>query len=421
VTPGSTSKPGLRPWQTAALTEWRAAGKRGIVAAATGTGKTRLAIEALSGLTDDWVGVIVVPTKALQSQWVEVLCRQLQTHPRNVGTIGGDSPKYDVGQRFLVAILNSAKDRLPPLVEHWRQAGRKTLLVVDECHRAGARDGAQSLWSTTYEATLGLSATPERGDDGLDEILIPALGPVIYRYPLRAALDDRVLAPLTVANLYLDLNALEMAAYHAIEGRIERWVQSGASIGDPVVQRLRAEQANVARRASGRQIAIRALIEGGLLQGRRSILFHETIDQAQRTADTLQELDFVYAIEHSKLPPEARTTGLRRFSSGSVDILITVRALDEGIDVPDANTAVIVSGNMNPRQRIQRAGRIIRPSGEGSLLVSLFARGTPEEMQVGANDADLFGSSRVNHLARWSDRDPKPLVAYLRSLVDLGG
>ena len=413
-------KPALRPWQVAALVEWHSAGRRGIVAAATGTGKTRVAVQALAELTPDWVGVIVVPTKALQAQWVDVLTRQLQIHPRKIGTLGGDAPDFDFGRPYVVAVLNSARERLPAIVDHWRQAKTRTLLVVDECHRVGAPETAAALWSTSYDAALGLSATPERGDDGLDDVLSPSIGPVIYRYSQRAALADGVLSPLVAVNLYLDLTDLEMGEYREFEIRIQRQVSAGMSATDPAIQRLRTLQQSVSRRATGRHVALRSLVHAGLLHDRRTLLFHETIDQAEVTSGTLSDAGIRYAVEHSKLNGDVRSAALRRFASGSVDALVTVRALDEGIDVPAANTAVIVSGTMNPRQRIQRAGRIVRPSGDAALLVSLLARGTAEEIEVGGRDAALFGNSRVNHFATWNSREARPIVALLQSLVSSG-
>lgn len=418
---GESTNPPLRPWQLAALTEWRANQHRGIVAAATGTGKTRVALEAIRTLPDAWVTVVVVPTKALQEQWIDVLTQQLRIHPRNVGTIGGESPNYALGQRIVVAVLNSAKDRVPSLVDHWREEGIRTLLIVDECHRAGAPETAKALWATSYDATLGLSATPERGDDGLDEVLIPAIGSVVYRYPLREALDDGLLSPLCVANLYLDLGELEMQEFTELERKIRTLLTQGGSEGDANIKRLRSQQQQVSRRAAGRHVALEGLVSGGLLDGRRTIVFHETIAQAEETARLLDERGYRFAIEHSKLSADARASALRRFATGGAEVLATVRSLDEGIDVPEANTAVIVSGTMNPRQRIQRAGRIVRPSGSTSLLVSLLARGTPEELEVGGRDAALFGSSRVNHIANWDRRDPRTLVEFLRSLVSEEG
>jgi superfamily II DNA or RNA helicase len=276
------------------------------------------------------------------------------------------------------------------------------------------------LWSTKYDATLGLSATPERGDDGLDDILIPAIGPVVYRYPLRAALDDHVLAALAVADLYIDLSELELGEYLEIERKIALLLSQGIGPGDSRVKVLRSTQESVSRRSGGRMVALRSLVEGGLLTDRRTLIFHEMIDQASATAQILEDSGVRYALEHSKLSADVRGLALRRFGTGAVETLVTVRALDEGIDVPDADMAVVVSGSMNARQRIQRAGRIVRPSGRGALLVSLLARGTNEELLVGARDAELFGLSRVSHFAGWDTNQAGPLVKYLHSLSGLG-
>ena len=406
----------LRPWQIAAKAEWVGAGRRGIVAAATGTGKTRLAAAALGGLDQGWVTVVVVPTKALQSQWIQVLARLLAMRPDRIGTVGGDAPQLTMEQRVIVAVLNSARDRIPPLVNHWHSAGLKVLLVVDECHRAGAPDTASALWSVEYDATLGLSATPERGDDGLDDILIPRMGEVVYRYSLVSALDDGLLAPLAVANIYVDLDALSLSEYQRLEQRVRDQLAAGLSADAPVIKRIRTEQAQVIRRAGGRTAALKSLVRGGLVDGRRTLIFHETIEQATMTAEVLDGAGISHSLEHSKLSSETRATSLRRFANGAVDCLVTVRALDEGIDVPDANLALICSGTMNPRQRIQRAGRVVRPSGDSSLVVSLLTNGTSEETVVGTRDSTLFGATRVNHIANWNAKDASALVSFLRTL-----
>lgn len=412
--PTRVDRNSLRPWQISALDAWESSDRRAIIAAATGTGKTRLALAAMGEVSPDWRSVVVVPTKSLQNQWISEITSQLRIRPDDVGTMGGSSPNIRVDHRVVVAVLNSARTRLPGLVDHWRSEGSETFLVVDECHWVGARSTATELFSCEYGATLGLSATPERGDDGMDDFLIPNLGDVAYRYPLRTALDDGLLSPLLAANVYIDLSEIEQHEYQDLEQQL---LAATARGDDSQIARIVDKQRSVLRQAGGRTVALEALAAGGAFSGRRAILFHETIDQAERSADALSRVGVKHAVEHSKLSSDARAAALRRFETGSVDALVTVRALDEGIDVPAANLAVIVSGTMNPRQRIQRVGRVVRPSGGHALVITLLAQGTAEEQVVGANDSILFGRERVLDIRKWNSGDPAALVAYLTSIT----
>jgi superfamily II DNA or RNA helicase len=83
-----------------------------------------------------------------------------------------------------------------------------------------------------------------------------------------------------------------------------------------------------------------------------------------------------------------------------------VRAADEGLDVPDADQALITSGTLNPRQRVQRLGRIVRLGGQQPRALSLLARGTPEETVVAGRDLELLGVSRVRTIPASADALP---------------
>lgn len=399
----------LREWQRAALNAWTESDRRGIVAAATGTGKTRMAMAAIHSVGTGWRSMVVVPTKALQQQWVDSLSAVFRLHPSKIGRVGGIQPRMSVDDRLVVSVLASARERVPSITTHWRAQGEKVLLILDECHWGGAQGTAQDLFSVPYSATLGLSATPERSDDGLDEYLVPALGPVVYRYSLRQALDDGLVSDLLVANLYIDLEDVELLEYQRLARMIETAIRAGRDPGQ-----LLAERRRLLEGSRGRTLALSALVGSGLLDARRTIIFHESIAQAENTSQLLQRHGINHALEHSKLHPRTRKDSLNAFSHGAARTLVTVRALDEGIDVPAADTAVIFSGSMNPRQRLQRAGRVLRASGEPAQVISFLASGTPEQTEVGDRDPVLFGAQRVREFRQWSVSDAPAIVDFLQ-------
>jgi len=407
----------LREWQVQALSAW--SGKqRGIIAAATGTGKTLLAVHAVNRFWDERSRVIVVvPKQVLQDQWVRMFRTTIGLGPQILGTIGGPNGSFDLRHRVVVAVIDSARVRLPGIVEHWRSLGERVMLVVDECHWAGSVTSL-SLLSTDFDATLGLSATPERSDDGFDELLVPRLGEVVYRYPLRRALDDGLLAPLEVVNLYFDLEAAEQREYARISDRISslrarlmaggmedgpgwdaRLAQSAAGDSDAYALRgLLQRRRRLTTSAAGRMQCLKFVVENGYLDHRRTLIFNESIAQAELVGTMLGKAGVSYELEHSQLTSVRRSAALRRFSTGSTPVLVAVRALDEGIDVPDADQGIIVSGTFNSRQRIQRIGRVVRRSGSTARVLSFLASGTAEQWEVGAADPQLLGPDRVSEV-----------------------
>lgn len=420
MSPAVLRDPGaLRPWQHDAVATWENAERRGIVAAATGTGKTRVAHAAIARFWEERSRVvIVVPSVALQRQWVAGLMREFGLYESQIGTLGGTNAGIHEGHGFVVAVINSARSGLRNLAAGWAAEGRQIMLIVDECHWAATGQNAE-IFDGHYAATLGLSATPERSDDGLDEVLIPKLGDVIFRYGLRDALDDGLLAPLRVINLYFDLTAPEVAELDPVQESITQ-LERLLIARQPDLSRLVGLERSTAllraslesndtrglkdlyqrrsyilERSQARRAALHDVAASGVLAQQSTIVFHERIEEARSTAAMLHDLGVAVALELSTDPPETREEALRDFRSGLATTLVVVRTVDEGVDLPDAKLAVIMSGSHSLRQRIQRIGRVVRPTGASAAVISLLARRTAEEWIVGENDPVLLGSERV--------------------------
>jgi superfamily II DNA or RNA helicase len=410
---------GLRTWQREALDHWVDNGRRGIVAAATGAGKTRMALAAIKEFWSHGSRVaIVVPTIALQNQWVASLQKGFSLAATQIGVMGGKSSSLHEAQGFVVCVINSARDGLPALAAGWEDERRRSMLIVDECHWAATSSNAE-IFSGHFEALLGLSATPERSDDGLDDILIPRLGQIVYRYSLLRALDDGLLASVKLFNVLFDLSPPEMEELNRLQEKIskvesrllelvptindnqgldraiaflEASVSSGNSYG---LRDLYQQRGLLLERSDGRRSALDRIAQSGLLRSERTLVFHERIEEAKKTSSRLQELGIRCSVDLSTDDSSRRSEALRDFRSGTSNVLIAVRTLDEGIDLPDAKLAVIASGSFSPRQRLQRIGRVLRPNGEAATVISLLARGTFEETVINENDQFLVGGHRV--------------------------
>ena len=187
----------LAEWQSSAVNAWLEGASarpfRGTLEIVTGGGKTLIALECAARAADvqpDLRLVVVVPTEALARQWRRAIAEFTTVPESEIGLLGAGGSAAPADRRVVVAVLNTASKRLPELVP----PGLPLMLVVDECHRAGAPSFSR-VFDTPAAFRLGLSATPDRDeydDDGepltFDEQIVGReLGPVVYRFTLKDA------------------------------------------------------------------------------------------------------------------------------------------------------------------------------------------------------------------------------------------
>jgi superfamily II DNA or RNA helicase len=261
--------------------------------------------------------------------------------------------------------------------------GQECLLIVDECHRAGSAINAKALRGE-YRAALGLSATPVRDyDDGFAELVAPVLGPVIFEYNYASARRDGIVSPFNLTNVRVPLLPHEQKRYASMTRTLARLFnqrKQGLDVEDKI------KHAVLRRAALAASAAMRIPVAAKLAEkyrGTRMVVFHERIPEATKLARVLAERGLRVALYHSKLAEAVRRDNLRLFRRGVFDCLVTCRALDEGIDIPEASIAIVASSTRSRRQRIQRLGRVLRPA-KGKVeaqIFTLFAT-LPEEKSL---------------------------------------
>ena len=431
--------PKLYRWQVQALEAWAANGRRGIIQAVTGAGKTPVGIAATKEhLARGGRAVVVVPTIELMSQWRTAIAKWLKLDEDQIGQLGGGHNDRLAAHLITVAVAASAARYVPDEV---RSSLMPVLLVADECHRYGAETYGRTL-DAPYAATLGLSATPTRSDGETERTLIPAIGPIVYRLRYREALEAGVINPFEITFLALPFTPWERGKYDEytdeISDRLDRLKMRYPQLDDTdnlfdvleeIYERtqdplIRALQGSVSHRqgvlhaAQARGEAVLELVRAS--SGQKVILFHERIEEADRLADELTTLGIPAASHHSQLTKVQRREVLRRFRLGFVRVLVAPRTLDEGIDVPDASLGVIVAGSKQVRQRIQRAGRILRtaPDKGVSRVVLFYVKDTVEDPRV-RRDAEEF-VAEIEDLGRavWREwpRDKENLIRTLSGM-----
>lgn len=407
----------LYQWQEECLKRWMTNNGRGMVQAVTGSGKTLLALTAadrLSQNTDlDLRVKIVVPTGALMHQWNRALkafhdqspsdAIESNDPPKLIGLRGGGY-KTSPDCKYMIYVINSARYELARQILSELSSGKAVLLIADECHHYISGQN-QLIFEflphiESYKDhffSLGLSATLPGGQAGHE--LAAALGRRIYDYGMETASARRTICPYDIFHIGLPFQPDEWERYEDLSDRMsvlyftllssypmlaklgqrERFEMLRSITGDK--NRKMAETAqqylsfsyvrkSLVCMASARLDCAYDLIKYLGIQD-KILVFGERIRQAEELHKRLQSLyPERTGCYHSDLTPQANKNTLERFRSGDIRILIACKAIDEGVDVPDASIGIILSGTSTQRQRIQRLGRIIRrKEGKGSALL----------------------------------------------------
>jgi superfamily II DNA or RNA helicase len=363
------------PHQSEALDAWWKAGGRGVVVLPTGTGKTHLANLAIERAQRP--ALIITPTIDLLNQWFDELTLCFAAE---VGILGGGY--YDI-KPLTVTTYDSAYLNMD------RLGDRFGLAVFDECHHLPGPTYGLAATCSIAPFRLGLTATPERADNAhmhLDHLI----GPVVYRREI-TQLRGRFLAEYRVETLYVNLTEEQRLRYDASRETYRNFLrEQGIDMrlpgawGQFLVAAHRSHygrQAYLAYREQ-RDLALAAPSKLNLLShllerhnGDRVLIF--THDNA--TVYKIAREFLVPVITHQTKTKERRDV-LLKFNEGTYPIVATSRVLNEGVNVPEANVAIVLSGSGSVREHVQRLGRILRKSGDKeAILYEVVTRGTVEE------------------------------------------
>lgn len=374
----------LRAWQQGALGLWKAHGNRGIVEVVTGGGKTIFALSCIQEIRAETT-LVIVPTVALLDQWWEEAASffGVSLEDINIVTSAG---RVRPGTINLTVLNTAAKLNLG-------ERNSSYFLIVDECHKAASLKFRTAL-DGTPAATLGLSATPERPyDGGLDEVLIPKLGPIIYRYTYKDALLDKVIVPFDLKNVVFDLEPDRQTEYDKLTSAIARAISKNG-VDDQRTIALLLRRARVMNLSMNRiRLALRLVLAH---KGLRTIVFHEDIEACDVIQEVLAESKVRSGVYHSKLKMRQRAETLSAYRKGDIDVLITCRALDEGFNVPETEVGIIAASTATRRQRIQRLGRVLRPvKGKDSAVIYSLVATEPEIKRLRDEETNMEGVANV--------------------------
>ncbi|WP_135805268.1 DEAD/DEAH box helicase [Halorussus marinus] len=366
----------LREYQREALDAWDEAGRRGVLELPTGSGKTVIGLKAIESLGT--ATLVVVPTIDLLEQWRRELESEFAVP---VGQLGGGEQTVEP---LTVSTYDSAYLRADELGD------RFGLVIFDEVHHLGGEGYREIARLLAAPARMGLTATFER-PDGAHEVVADLVGEKVFAIDPEALAGEH-LAPYDIKRVEVELTPAERERYEAANqvftdylARSDIRMQSGSDYQE-LVKRSgsdpRAREALLAKQRA-REVMMNSDAKVEALarilddhRGDRIIVFTAHNDLVYR----LSERFLLPAVTHQTGAPERREI-LERFREGEYSRVVTSNVLDEGVDVPDANVAVVLSGSASEREFTQRLGRILRPNDDGrpALLYEVVSAETAEE------------------------------------------
>lgn len=385
----------LWPHQQEAINWWREHDYRGILAMATGTGKTYTALRAARLQADTRLTIIVVPTKVLIDQWIG----QLKEVFGNETSILECTGRVDWRQQILEVVDPYRLGELSEIANEGRavlittphtassSAFRRAVkhipddrvqIIVDEVHNVGSEQFRKTL-EIDADRRLGLSATPNRqwDEEGTQIIYKYFGGQDPFRFTTKEAIENGYLVEYDYHPLLCELTADEYDEYLAFTkelGQVEAQLHNTES----PPQRLHERKEQILRDRA--QIKKRAFRKPGRFgkfldtdHPTPAIVFCEDNDQIDEIQKELDQREKRYAVYVSDRPDE-QGNAFHKFETGAIDYLLAIRCLDEGVDVPDCPTAIIISSSTNTREFIQRRGRILRTSDQKdhAVIYDLF-------------------------------------------------
>ena len=368
----------LREYQQKALDNWTEAGKRGCVVLPTGAGKTVIGIKAIELVNS--ASIVVVPTIDLMDQWTSVLSKYLPN--MKVGNLGGG---MDDIEPITVSTYDSAYLRAAAL------GNKFALMIFDEVHHLAAPGYRTIAEQFASPFRLGLTATIEREDD-LHKDFPKLVGGIVFQAYSSELARNKHLASYEIERRQVNMLPEELEEYNKNFGiyqvclkKIGLRMQYAGAFRRLIMMSGRSRAAREAVLARNKAMDI-ALNSRSKIEELKKILAEK---RGQKTIIFTQHNKLVYDISDRFIIPfithksskQERHDALSGFKDGRYNVIVTSKVLDEGVDVPDAELGIILSGTGSSREFIQRLGRLLRPKPDSNTkakLIEIISSGTRE-------------------------------------------
>lgn len=427
----------MEPHQSAALDEWRKNNCRGILKHATGSGKTFTAINAIRDhVRLGKTAVVLVPSNLLFSGWRKELTQEIPDAiymfagsghtrwkgPRRLETITKPNPG-GMG-RILLAIMDSAAN--PALLKRLMHLP-DILLVADEVHSLGA-NSKQAVMQYGFGLRLGLSATPERFGDPEGTQLIMSFfdGVVGPEFTLLDAQKAGRLVPYHYHPIAINLTDFERENWQDLTHRIRKaYAQSpgdgrGGKVGSARFKSLLMERARIAKKAHNKVDEALRVVTQHYQSGQHWLIYCEDQFQMEEIRHELRTKGHETYGYHSSMDGDPERTIALYIETGG--IMVAIRCLDEGVDIPPISHAIILASSQNPRQFIQRRGRVLRVAPDKHVAHIWDTLVMPEDLEEGDTTQDALTRSEIVRATEFADNAQNQAEAssLRRMAADMG-
>jgi len=371
ITTIKSKKPAFRDYQNKAINAWFNNDYKGILAMATGTGKTFTALgcyDKLKKNTNKLVTIIVCPSNHLLTQWKQnienfgiksdilIISKDNKKKFQQLRMYINDIESDIISDFIILITFNtfSRKDFQDIIIKYHD----KTMLIIDEVHGIGAPEFRKGLLEL-YTYRLGLSATPEIEDDfERNEIVYNYFGNIIYEYDLKKAIDNGFLTPYYYYPNFVDLNEDEFKSYKEYSIKIANLLNS-KNINEKNLTKLLNQRIAIVNKANNKYKKLIEILDN-INDIRDLIIYCADKKQKNKVEKILKEKKIHFKQFTGDESTLEREQILEHFASGHYPILTSMKCLDEGVDVPSTKIAILMSSTLNTRQHVQRRGRILR-------------------------------------------------------------
>lgn len=398
---------GPRDYQIQAFEKWKDNGQKGFFAMATGTGKTVTALNCLLEIylrLGYYKAIIVVPTVSLVDQWAKE-CRRFGFH--QVIKICSQSPSWhqDVaelelieqvgigkkGADFIFIVTYSSIVKQNVYTRLFKFPKGKVLLIADEAHNMGSKQLCKLIPKIPYSRRIGLSATPKRQYDDFGNAQIAKFfgfeeGKYTFSYTMAEAIENGVLCKYYYYPHLVTLTDFEFEKYYELSTKIAKYLTKNRTDfkEDSILTTLLIKRKHIVHKAVNKQAMLRKILNdyydshGSLKYSLVYVPEGNSIDSIDEVSEDTYDVDeeavhlidlytgIIRDVDSSVTVAKFTSTSddrkelLSSFASGKIDVLTSMKCLDEGVDVPRSELAIFCASTGNPRQFIQRRGRILR-------------------------------------------------------------
>ncbi len=449
--------PEEREIQKNAYAAWLENNMQGIFAMATGAGKTVTALNCILKRYHEngfYKVIIVVPTQALAMQWEqEVKSFNFQ----NIVSTYTEKEWKSILNRYTTKSIFDKKKNIV-LITTYATFNRKDIqiflndtqgidsfiYIADEAHNIGSTNTLKYLPEKILQR-IGLSATPERiyddvGSKKLYQFFNSYPPQYTYRYTMKQAIEDKILCHYDYYPIFVELTIDEMLAYKTITDQLRKFIDPETCKYKKEAEMLLLKRKRIIHKAENKKVAITNLLES--LKSKRKLDYtfvfvpegyepdysgidnynvqEEDIHIIDEYAQIFKEKGYSYHKYISGL--DDATKVLKSFADGDIKILLSMKCLDEGIDIPRAEHAIFCSSTGNPRQFVQRRGRVLRKS-KGKIKATIWDLIVmpPEIMGDSSNvERNLFTSEvkRIINFATLSDNQIAVFYGDLKNICE---